>query len=61
MKTTIIKSIFGLLSALSFFGMLFFACALDSASNVPLVAVLLCAVGMFLFGIPAGLVDLSED
>lgn len=55
------KIIFGMLSGICFFSMLFWACALDSASNVPLVLTISSAVGMFLFGIPAGIIDIPND
>lgn len=54
MNKPIMKSIFGLLTAICFFGVLFFGSAIDNASNLPLVLLAVCMVGMVAFGIPAG-------
>ena len=54
MNKPIMKTLFGLLTAICFFGVLFFGSAIDSMSNLPLVLVAVCMVGMVIFGIPAG-------
>lgn len=54
MNKPIMKTIFGILTAICFFGILFWGSAIDSMSNVPLVAVVVSMVGMVIFGIPAG-------